>query len=467
MSVSMHQEIKLTARQQMVMTLQQQQSLRLLQYSTMEFEAELYKMLQENPMLELVSLPNEANQEEDSIQSIDNTDISDDYSNAYRVDSADYLQEINATKSLQDYLLEQLSTSAIDYRQKTIISYLIGDIDDNGYLTTDLSVLTQILSTTLQEQVPLVEVEQALTTLQRFDPIGIAARSLSECLLLQLDRQYLTQKVSDDVLIIARQICQYGLEALARADIATLEQLVHADITHIRQATQLIQQLNPKPGKAYSVGEANYIVPDLLCQFKEGQWAIYLNPQILPKVRVHKEYERLIKITHKKEVISPEIASQLKQARAFLGQMNQRFATILLVAQTIMQEQYDFFTHGMQAIKPLTLKQIAEQLSLHESTISRTVNQKYIDTPHGIFELKRFFSSGLNTQEGSQTSATAIQLKIKAFIEAESKAKPLSDNQLMDKLHQEGIEIARRTVAKYREAVGFPAASIRKAKALL
>ncbi|NOL48621.1 RNA polymerase factor sigma-54 [Pelistega europaea] len=471
MSVSLRQGITATVSQQMVMTVQQQQSLKLLQCSSQELEVELKKTLQENPLLEVESASfDEADGVAASTE--DNSELSDEvyFSSS---DEEDYIPEMTAPISLQDYLLEQLGTSQANDFQKMIISYLIGDLDDNGYLSTSWDELLALLEQALGQEVVDKEqwslaCEEALSILQGFEPFGVGARSLSECLLLQLDASRLAFEVDEEVLFIARTICERGLEALAQANLLSLEEMTHTDIEHIRQAHQLIRRLDPRPGKRYSTPEADLAIPDVLCRLKDGRWELTLNPQVLPRVRINPEYEQLLSVMDKKTLAqSPELNEQLKQARTFLTQLNQRFGTILAVAQTIMQEQYDFFAQGLSGLKPLTLKNIAEQLSLHESTISRAINQKFIATPHGVFELKRFFSSGLATQEGEQTSSTSIQQRIKYLIEQESKEKPLSDSKLTELLAKEGVEIARRTVAKYREAMGIPTASLRKAQAVL
>lgn len=462
MSVNLRQGISATVSQQMVMTVQQQQSLKLLQYSALELDIELKRTLQENPLLEIETESSSEDPEDYSTRS------AEDFSTFISEDDDDFFTEMQAKPSLQDYLFEQLGTCQAEDLHKTIISYLIGDLDENGYLSTDFDTLMGLLSHEIGFDIPRSDGEKALHLLQSFDPAGIAARTLSECLLLQLDPQRLAFNVNEEIIAVARTICATGLDALAQANIQSLSELTHTSLEQIRQAHQLIKRLDPRPGKQYSTPEADLAIPDILCRQKNGEWEVYLNPQILPKIRIQPEYERLLKVMDKKTLAqNPEIGEQLKQAKVFLTQLNQRFATILSVAQTIMQEQYAFFKKGLAGLKPLTLRQIAEQLALHESTISRAINQKFIATPHGVFELKRFFSSSVGTQEGENTSATAIQERIKALIEAESKEKPLSDSKLTSLLEAEGIEIARRTVAKYREALGIPTASLRKAQAIL
>lgn len=476
MSVNMRQGISATVSQQLVMTAQQQQSLKLLQCSAVDLEAELTQVLHDNPLLELQDAGNSESaesihgDEQDQSYGDENYQTTMDKSPSSGTSDNDdyYIPEMANTVSLQDYLFEQLGTSPANEEEKTLVSYLIGDIDENGYLSTPLEELASLLSEDLKETISLEKLTHALTILQGFDPAGIAARSLSECLVLQLLPERLSFCPDSLVLNTARQICQEGLEALATAKLEHLETLTHTDIGHIRQAHQLIKQLSPRPGKAWSTPAADYAVPDVLTHWVGDKWVLVLNPQVLPKVRIHPEYERMVKVMDKKTLSqSPELSERLKQARLFLIQLKQRFATILLVAQAIMTHQNDFFALGFAGLRPLTLKDIANELGLHESTISRATVQKFIATPHGVFELKRFFSAALNTVDGDQTSSTSIQLKLRQLLEKENPQKPLSDSKLCDLLTQEGVVIARRTVAKYREAMGFAAASQRKSQALL
>lgn len=471
MSVNMRQGISTTVSQQLVMTAQQQQSLKLLQCSGVELEAELTQMLHDNPLLEIQETSE--HEFDGAVDGQDDNFLSAQADHSLSATPASdndeyYMPEMAYTVSLQEYLLEQLGTSQATEEEKTLISYLIGDLDDNGYLVSSLEELSELLSQELETLISREAIEQALQILQGFEPPGIAARSLAECLLLQLDPQRLAIIPEEEVLHCARLICQQGLEALAKADLAQLQALTQADTDLIRQAHQLIKQLSPRPGKEWSTPEADYAVPDVLARLSGEEWVLMLNPQVLPKVRIVPEYERLVRVLDKKTLAqSPELNEQFKQARSFLGQLKQRFATILVVAQAIMQHQQDFFSQGLAGLRPLTLKDIANELGMHESTISRATVQKYIATPHGVFELKRFFTNAIATPDGEQTSATSAQLTLRQLIEAENPLKPLSDSKLCDLLAQEGIVIARRTVAKYREALGFAGAPQRKAQALL
>ncbi|MDO5679566.1 MAG: RNA polymerase factor sigma-54 [Pelistega sp.] len=470
MSVNMRQGISASLSQQLVMSTQLQQSLKLLQCSGVELEAELAQMLNDNPLLEL----HEANEIDppESFDSINDNyaDTMTDGSSATQHSDNDehYMPEMAYTASLQEYLLEQLGTSQADEEERTLITYLIGDIDENGYLVSSVEELSALLSGVLDQEIAPQQVEDALSILQSFEPPGIAARSLAECLLLQLDSRRLADAPDKQVLACARQICQYDLEALAKADLERLKVLTQQSTHIIRQAHHLITQLDPRPGKAWSTPTADFAVPDVLVRRQEGEWVLILNPQVLPKLRIVPEYERIVKVLDRQTLRqSPQLQEQLKQARSFMTQLKQRFATILMVAQAIMNHQEDFFAQGLAGLRPLTLKDIANDLGMHESTVSRATVQKFIATPHGVFELKRFFSAALSTQDGEQTSATSTQQLLRELIETENTAKPLSDNKLCELLAQKGIVIARRTVTKYREAMGLPAASQRKAQAIL
>lgn len=471
MSVNLRQKISTSLSQQLVMSAHLQQSLKLLQCSGVELDAELIQMLHDNPLLELQEVNELEHPEFDSIEdNYANTMTEDSVSSVASNPGSDeyYMPEMAYTVSLQEYLFEQLGTCQAAEEEKALISYLIGDIDENGYLVSSLSELSGLVSQALGKTIPTQELEHALYILQGFDPAGIAARSLAECLLLQLDINRLSIRPDERVLECARQICQYDLEALAKADIERLRSLTQADTEQIRQAHHLIKQLDPRPGKAWSTGLADFAIPDVLARLHEGEWILMLNPEALPKLRIVPEYERIVKVLDKQTLRqSPQLQEQLKQARGFLSQLKQRFATILLVAQAIMNHQRDFFEQGLTGLKPLLLKDIALELGVHESTVSRATTQKFIATPHGIFELKRFFSVALSSSSGEEASATAVQEKLRELIEAENPLKPLSDNKLSELLAQKGIVIARRTVAKYREAMGFAGAPQRKAQAVL
>ena len=461
----MRQALELKTGQHLVMTPQLQQSLRLLQFSALDLQAELMRTIQDNPMLELVD-DNQISSETSNIDASDAEVLQQDWGERKPLtdnsDNEDFYPETASSISLQAYLRSQLYTTRASERDMSLVDVLIEDLDENGYLSSSLDDIQAMFDP--EDEVSPDELMFALRLLQSFDPAGIGARSLSECLLLQL-RHEKPLAGNESVLQCARTICTNGLDALAAADINRLQKLTGVDVPLIRQAHALIQCLDPRPGKAWSTPAADYAIPDVLVKKNGKEWVLVLNQGIMPKVRINADYESMIRTLDK--TVESGLAEQLSQAKGFLKQINHRFSTILDVSKIIMNRQTAFLEQGMAAMQPLTLREVAQELGIHESTVSRATTQKFIATPHGVFELKRFFGSGLQTDSGEQASATAIQLQIKALIEAEDLAKPLSDSKICELLTAQGLLIARRTVAKYREAMGIPSASARKAQALL
>ncbi|MDD3758844.1 MAG: RNA polymerase factor sigma-54 [Advenella sp.] len=461
----MRQALELKTGQQLVMTPQLQQSLRLLQFSGLDFQVELMRAIQDNPMLELVDdnqISSETPNSELSYAEVLQQDWDQRKPAAANSEDDDFYPETATSVSLEAYLRSQLGTTHAMERDMLLVDVLIDELDENGYLHTPLEEVAGFFEA--EHEVTVEELTVALRLLQSFDPPGIAARSLSECLLLQLSRE-LSPEPDGKVLACAKKICANALDALAAADMAALQAVTGADITLIRQAHGLIQGLDPRPGKAWSTPAADYAVPDVLVRKINHEWVLSLNQGILPKVRINAEYESMIRTLGKKQESS--LSEQLSHAKGFLKQVNHRFSTILDVSRVIMKYQTAFLEEGVSAIQPLTLKEVAQELEIHESTVSRATTQKFIATPHGVFELKYFFGSGVATESGEHTSAKSIQLKIKALVEAEDAKKPLSDSKLCDLLMADGLLIARRSVAKYREAIGIAPASRRKAQALL
>ncbi|GAA4410631.1 RNA polymerase sigma-54 factor [Advenella faeciporci] len=461
----MRQALELKTGQQLVMTPQLQQSLRLLQFSGLDFQVELMRAIQDNPMLELVDdnqILSETPNSEPSYAEVLQQDWDQGKSATANPDDDDFYPETATSISLEAYLRSQLGTTRALERDMLLVDVLIDELDENGYLHTPLEEVAGFFEA--EHEVTEEELTVALRLLQSFDPPGIAARSLSECLLLQLSRE-MSPGAQSEVVACAKKICANALDALAAADMGTLQAVTGADISLIRQAHTLIKGLDPRPGKAWSTPAADYAVPDVLVRKINHEWVLSLNHGILPKVRINAEYESMIRTLGKKEDTS--LSEQLNHAKGFLKQVNHRFSTILDVSRVIMKYQTAFLEEGMSAMQPLTLKEVAQELDIHESTVSRATTQKFIATPHGVFELKHFFGSGLATESGEQTSAKSIQLKIKALVDAEDSKKPFSDSKLCNLLMADGLLIARRTVAKYREAIGIPPASRRKAQAFL
>lgn len=461
----MRHALELRTGQQLVLTPQLQQSLRLLQCSALDLQAELAQALQDNPMLELVD-NNQISDESTNVSENDAELLQQDWTAPAGPKSRDdetFQSETAVGVSLSEHLREQLRLTHASERDVGLADYLIEELDDNGYLTSSLDEIAALFSEDAQVEVDDLAV--ALRLLQSCDPPGVGARTLSECLLLQLQASRLVNAPDPDVLACARLICESGLDALAKADIVRLRQITGADNERIRQAHALIRQLDPRPGKEFSAPTADYAVPDVLVRKINGEWVLTINQAVMPSLRVNEGYETMIRRLGKEA--GAGMSEQLVAAKGFIRQISQRFTTILDVSRIIMDKQREFLEHGMARMQPLTLREVAEGLGMHESTISRATTQKFIATPHGVFELKRFFGSGVATETGEQASATAVQVRIREFIAGEPSGKPLSDSRLTDLLASEGITIARRTVAKYREVLGIPPASLRKARASL
>ncbi|HOL64698.1 MAG TPA: RNA polymerase factor sigma-54 [Accumulibacter sp.] len=468
----MKPSLQLKLSQHLALTPQLQQSIRLLQLSTLELEQELEKYLQNNPLLERSdefpssgssgSTTESANGEAPADDSPASTiDAGDDWlaqDNGYanssgsfdENDDNDYQDIRAASVSLREHLLHQLGLLPLPDRDRTLVSCLIEALDDDGYLTQSLNELIDFLPDNL-EFVP-EELQIALRHLQNFDPTGVGARNTQECLALQL-----AVLPADPTRTLAIEIVNHHLELLASRDFTRLKRLTACDDEQLRAAHQLIRSLNPRPGAQYSVSETRYVTPDVIVRKIRGSWTASINAEAFPRVRVNSLYAQLLG-----RQSGSGLSGQLQEARWLIRNVQQRFDTILRVAQSIVERQRQFLDHGEVAMRPLILREIAETLGLHESTISRVTTQKYMATPRGIFELKYFFGSHVSTEAGGACSATAIRALIKQLISTEEPKKPLSDSQISEVLGQQGIVVARRTIAKYREALNIPPVSLRK-----
>ncbi|MCM8610621.1 RNA polymerase factor sigma-54 [Accumulibacter sp.] len=467
--------LKLT--QHLALTPQLQQSIRLLQLSTVELEHELEKFLQENPLLERAedypqpaALPadhadaefqdGQAGAEPSPAPSTSDEDgWADDHFGSTGAagsfdgdedDDTDYQDVQAAAVSLRDHLLWQLALTSISARDRILVSYLIDILDDDGYLSQPLEEIALAMPEDLD--VGLEELQIALRYLQNLDPTGVGARSAQECLTLQLAATPPTMINS-----LAQEIVLQHLDLLASHDFARLKKQTGADDEALRAAHLLICSLNPRPGAAYASTETRYIVPDVVVRKLRGQWSASINAEAFPRLRINSLYAQILSRQR-----GSGLSVQLQEARWLIRNVQQRFDTILRVAQAIVERQRQFLEHGEVAMRPLVLREIAETVGLHESTISRVTTQKYMATPRGIFELKYFFGSHVGTETGGACSATAIRALIKQMIATEEPTKPLSDGQISEVLGQQGIVVARRTIAKYRESLNIPPVSLRK-----
>ncbi len=498
--------------QHLALTPQLQQSIRLLQLSTLELHQEVEQMLEQNPFLEPEedatpfdysanekTTPSQREEQDapgsavgeggDEPSGMDSADFGtterDDWENGTERDDFDGIRELpsgNAagsgsdedgfdaqdrntpTPTLQDHLRTQLSGMRLSPSDAAAVQVLIESLDDDGYLDGTLEDIVARLADALglvddEERDDLLsQLRCGLKWLQSMEPAGVGATNLGDCLALQL-RDTPACPARDCALTICRQ----HLELLARRDLKKLASATGTDEATVKAAQALIVACEPKPARPFARAENLIVVPDVIVMKSGRGWKVMLNPDVMPKLRVSDVYAQAVRGQRGGAGNNSSLSARLQEARWFIRNIQQRFDTILRVSQAIVERQKAFFTHGEIAMKPLVLREIADELGLHESTISRVTTAKYMNTPFGTFELKYFFGSSLNTDAGGNASSTAVRALIKQFVAAENIAKPLSDSQIADMLEEQGIQVARRTVAKYREALKIAPANLRKA----
>jgi RNA polymerase sigma-54 factor len=472
--------LQLKLSQHLTLTPQLQQSIRLLQLSTLELNAEVERLLQENPLLEkaedeesagpprefatMVSTPSAdkpADRADDSAPEAADLLISagdGDWGSSTRGSDDDdetFLPQQVATNSLRDHLNAQLALLNLPLRDRQIVAALIDALDEDGYLKTSLEELLEFFSEEIE--IDADELSIALKHLQCMEPAGVGARDAAECLSLQLKALPESTPFRSEAL----KLVQHHLPLLAARDFGKLKRLLHADDACLRCVRTLITSLNPRPGAGFSKTEANYVIPDVVVRKLRGRWMAALNEAAMPKLRLNRIYADIL--TRNREASNQQLAAQLQEAKWLIRNVQQRFETILRVSQAIVDRQRHFFEHGEVAMRPMVLREIAEILGLHESTISRVTTQKYMLTSRGTYELKYFFGSHVATDTGGAASATAIRALIKQLIGAEDPKTPLTDSRIADLLGDQGILVARRTIAKYREALQIPPVNVRKA----
>jgi RNA polymerase sigma-54 factor len=498
----MKQTLQVRLSQHLALTPQLQQSIRLLQLSTLELHQEVEQMLASNPLLETeeeftvstpelaANAPAETSGDTGSDAAGDSAEAApelsaedfggterEDWENGTERDDFDGIRELPSNSSsgpgdddgeresqesaeltLAQHLVQQLAGHHLSAEDRAVMQVLIESLNEDGYLEDTLEDIAAAFAEDAEEREELLDrLRIALQLLQSLEPAGIGARDLSECLVLQLRA---LPKCAGQVIAIL--ICKGHLELLARRDMRRLMAETGADETLLREAQALITQLEPKPGRRFAQGAAAAVVPDVIVRKSGREFRVMLNPEVAPKLRINELYANALRATRGGISNSP-LGGQLQEARWFIKNIQQRFDTILRVSQAIVERQRGFFTHGELAMKPLVLREIADELGLHESTISRVTTAKYMATSWGTFELKYFFGSGLNTDAGGEASSTAVRALIKQFVAAEDIKKPLSDSALAAMLEEQGIQCARRTVAKYREAMKIAPANLRKA----
>ena len=460
----MKQSLRLHASQQITLTPQLQQAIRLLQLSTLDLQQEIQNQIESNPMLE--AIPSDEAEEQLENITYNHDDLSDvQWSDLYTLQAQnkpfneecynhEHLQ--HTSLNLQDYLRWQLELTTMSDIDKAIGTIIIDAIDDDGFLTFSLTDLHNSLNSK-DHPLDFAEIETVRHRIQHFDPAGCGASNLAEELLFQLGQL----PAETPYLNVTKKIVHDHISLLGKHNYRQLMKIYHIDEITLDEVLQLIRQLNPKPGSVMNQDESQHITPDLRVRKIGGSWQVELNPNILPHLSINNYYASLVE--RKKQGIDNQfLKNNLQEARWFLKSLQSRQETLLKVARYIVDYQKEFFDFGEEAMKPLILNDIAHALNMHESTISRATTQKFLYTPRGLFELKYFFSSHVATVIGGECSSIAIRAVIKKLIAAENNNRPLSDNEITKLINEQGIKIARRTVAKYREAMSIAPSSARK-----
>ena len=483
----MKPSLQLKLSQHLALTPQLQQSIKLLQLSTLELNQEIEKILLENPMIERdepesnlgssrleapgpaapagseAAHEREQEQARESDQRERDTDREFDFaeggdwqgsgSGSRDDDDDNDFQDLQATvTTLRDHLDAQIALTQLSDRDRALTRFMIEALDDDGYLSQALEDLLPLLPPELE--VDLDDLTIALRHIQSLDPCGIGAADIGECLGLQLRALPPSRERELALAIVAEH-----LELLAARDYLKLKRALRCSDDELREAHALILDLNPRPGARFAQSDIRYVVPDVIVRKVRNTWVVNLNPDAMPKLRINQLYAQILRDNRG---ASGSLSSHLQEARWLIKNVQQRFETIQRVSQAIVDRQRQFFDYGDVAMRPLTLREIAEQLDLHESTVSRVTTQKYMATPRGIFEFKYFFGSHVATDSGGAASSTAIRALIRQLVGAEDKRKPLSDAKIAELLGQQGIVVARRTIAKYRESLDIPPVSLRK-----
>lgn len=461
--------LQLEQTQKLIMTPELRQAITVLQLSSLELGVYIEQQLQENPVLELT-------EESDGSDQPDHNDINDQNSKAreYDIDWQEYFQDssdlgfsklkrapdqvdftyenyLSQTPTLIEHLMFQLNISRSDQREKIIGEYLIGNIDNNGYLQTTVEEVSMHLSVMLEK------VERVLAVIQTFDPVGVGARNLEECLLIQVEHS----GKKDSLL---QQVIRNHLEDLARGRIGRMAQVLGVTTYEVQRAADLIKTFDPKPGRNFrNPNDVRYIVPDVVLERVGGEYVILINDTLIPRIIINPTYRSVLKQDKYSDTKTRRfVESKLNAAAWLLRSIEQRRNTLYKVVRCLVTLQRDYLDKGVKYLKPLILKDVAEIVGIHESTVSRATSNKYIQTPQGVLEMKCFFSTGLYNSAGSATSAECIKKIIQEIVSGEDVRTPCNDQKIADILKQRDINISRRTIAKYRDELGIP--PIRKRK---
>jgi RNA polymerase sigma-54 factor len=514
----MKQTLQLKLGQSLTMTPQLQQAIRLLQLSSLELQAEIQEILESNPLLEITEDSNNDSGDNENPENVASGDSSDTAVNENRSESTEsdefndnqlaaeaaepdidrrsnmedipddlpvdsswedtydsyqpsraagdddqrnYEQPSSAGESLAQHLEWQLLLTPFSETDQAIATAIIDSIDHNGYLTTSLEDICDSLNENAdadEEKVELDEVESVLKRVQNFDPPGVGARDIRECMQLQLN----TCDPATPWLEEAKAVVNDYFDLLANRDYPLIMRRMRISEEQLQQVVLLIQSLNPRPGSQITNSQPEYIIPDVFVRKVKGIWRVELNPEVTPRLSINSLYAGMAQGSNNSSSDTSFLKNHLQEARWFLKSLKSRNETLLKVAKCIVERQRAFLEYGDEAMKPLVMHDVAEVVDMHESTISRVTTKKYMHTPRGIYELKYFFSSHVSTANGGECSATAIRAMLKKLIAAEEASKPLSDNKLASLLAKQGINVARRTVAKYREAMAIPPSNERK-----
>ncbi|MGB5626597.1 MAG: RNA polymerase factor sigma-54 [Woeseiaceae bacterium] len=456
--------LQLKLGQSLTMTPQLQQAIRLLQLPVLDLNAEIQEALEENIMLEMEDLPDLPQTSAESTAEIETLKSEDFWQtrSAERTQDggwngegrpiSDFADESGQT--LREHLLWQLEMEHFTPREVIIGEAIVDSINDDGYLTADLDEIYASLDK--ESAVVESEIERTLTKVQRLDPIGVGARSISECIILQLSQ--LEWKTPG--LQLAISIASDHLDLVANRDYGELRRSLRTSEDDLHEALALVRGCNPKPGLAVSPPSAEYVIPDVFVRKIDNRWQVEISPTGVPRLSVNQQYAKLLRGSGEHAVLK----SQLQEARWLIRSLEIRNETLMKVATSIVARQTEFLEHGDESMKPMVLRDVAEEIGMHESTISRVTTNKYMHTPRGVFEFKYFFSSHLASASGEDQSSTSVRAKIRKLIGAENPKKPLSDSKITNLLKEGGISVARRTVAKYREAMNIPSSSDRRSR---
>jgi RNA polymerase sigma-54 factor len=480
MAMELRQQVKMS--QQLRMTPQLQQAIRLLQLSRMEMIDEIRSEMVENPVLEEVPdseefgnepLPEpkkeeghdkteEVRADERDVDNIDWENYLDNYSTAAPTNNYKGLstndmpgidQTLSTSESLTEHLMEQVRLSGMNDEEQTIATLIIGNLDEAGYLRN-----ATVEEIALDAGSSVEDVEFVLTVVQEFDPTGVAARDLRESLLIQLDRNHPDKE-------LARRVVEDHIPNLERKSYSRIAKDLGVDLEEVHEAARLISTLEPKPGREYADDDARYITPDIYIYYIGGEYVPVLNEDGMPKLRVSNYYRKELqrkKEAGEKDEVKDYIQDKLRGAMWLIRSIHQRQSTILKVTESIIKFQREFFDNGVEHLRPLVLRDVADDIGMHESTVSRVTTNKYVHTPRGTFELKYFFNSSITNTEGDDLASEAVKAKIREIVANENPKKPLSDAKIVKALAEDGVDIARRTVAKYREMMGILSSTKRK-----